>query len=200
MAAYGRRSRGARRGFGMCPHEEIGVPGPAAEGTREGSGEAISIDCGSPVISLMEHSADPPANAISWPVLEGGNLIQSLDAFLRFPPPDPTTHEAAFGHCIVGRSSTSLATPAAPEPRASCRPQRHARVRLFDRLPVGVGPPLPARAPPRLPRLLRLIPPGDLAPPSHQGPNKTPDHRAPRRCCWPRVIASRLLLIPVPPW
>jgi len=186
----------------MCPHEEIGVPGPAAEGTREGSGEAISIDCGSPVISLMEHSADHPANAISRPVLEGGNLIQSLDAFLRFPPPDPTTHEAfiAFGHCIVGRSSTSLATPAAPGPRASCRPQRHARVRLFDRLPVGVGAHLLDRDPRRLARLLRLILTGELAAPSHQEPDENPDHRDTRRCCLPRVIASRLWLIPVPPW
>src|SRR5260370_19981023 len=103
MAAYVRRSRGARRGFGMCPHEEIGVPGPAAEGTREGSGEAISIDCGLPVLSLIEHSADHPANAISRPGPEGGNLIQSLDAVLRFSSPDPATHEAliAFRHFIV---------------------------------------------------------------------------------------------------
>ena len=62
----------------MCPHEEIGVPGPAAEGTREGSGEAISIDCGSPVIPLMEHSADHPANAISRPVLERNDRARLL--------------------------------------------------------------------------------------------------------------------------
>src|SRR5260370_26720611 len=186
----------------MCRHEEIGRRGPAEEGTRESSGEAISIDCGLPVISLMEHSADHPANAISRPGLEGGNLIQSLDAFLRFSPPDPTTHEAfiAFGHCIVGRSSTSLATPAAPGPRASCRPQRHARVRLFDRLPVGVGAHLLDRDPRRLPRLLRLVLTGELAAPAHQDPDANPAHHAPRRLYCPHLIASRFLRIPVPPW
>ena len=39
----------------------------------------------------------------------------------------------------------------------------------------------------------------ELTAPGHQEPNENPDHRDTRRCCLPRVIASRCLLIPVPP-
>ena len=77
--------------------------------------------------------------------------------------------------------------------------QRHAPVRLFDRLPVGVGAHFLDSDPRRLARLLRSVRIGELTAPGHQEPDENPDHRDTRPGCLPRVIASRCLLIPVPP-